>query len=442
VPSDLPSIQFPCPCGHPFDEPLDRAGAAIQCPKCGRLNDVPTLSDLQSLSADGTLLLKPGAPHVEPHRVAVVNRHFNPHRTDAHGNEIDLRNTHDDLADIGAPPEPDQIPLRGDDARPAKPKYDPLTGELIRPLKLATPAAGEDPSKIPVAKRALTYAAGDAAHVMNARRIFVAMLMPANFVVMVFVFLAYFAYEMLFELLGFYILNMVGAMPTLYTLPLAALLMAHYANTLEDNGPNAMDELPRPLRSLSLNDDLFTPFSSMFMAIVLCFLPPFLVFKYAPPQFMVVSIVPLALGLFFFPAVFLTTVTAGTTYNLRPDRLAAVIRVSGGQYLTSLLAWTLALPLFAFSLFGVYMIPVALREKHLWIYKFNMPALHFPILFLSIMIIHFACWHLGLIYRNHHDHFPWILQRHLSTRRQAEAAKAAEIRARRRRAGTRTNPVK
>ena len=438
MPANVPSIQFPCPCGHQFDEPVDRAGAAIQCPKCGRLNDVPTLSDLQSLSADGTLLLKPDAPRAERHRVAVVNRHFNPHRTDAQGNEIDLRNTHDDLADIGAPPEADQIPLRQEDARPAKPKYDPLTGELIRPIKLATPAAGEDPRNIPVAKRALTYAAGDAAHVMNARRIFVAMLMPANFVVMVFVFLAYFVYELLFGLIGFYLFNVVGAMPTLFMVPLAFLLMAHYANTLEDNGPNSMDELPRPLRSMSPADDIFGPFASMFTALILCFLPAFLVFNNAPPQFKVITVVPLALGLFFFPAVFLTTTTSGTSYNLRPDRLTAVVRASGGHYLASLFAWALALPLFAFSLFGVYMIPIALREKHLWIYKFNMPAIHFPLLFLSIMVMHFACWHLGLIYRNHHEHFPWILQRHVSTRRQAEAAKAAEIRARRRR----PNPVR
>jgi hypothetical protein len=438
VPSDVPSIQFPCPCGHVFDEPIDRAGSAIQCPRCGRLNDVPTLSDLQSLSADGTLLLKPDTPKVERHRVAVVNRHFNPHRTDARGNEIDLRNTHDDLADIGAPPETDQIPLRKEDARPAKPKYDPLTGELIRPIKLATPAAGEDPANIPVAKRALTYAAGDAAHVMNARRIFVAMLMPANFVVMVFVFLAYFAYEMIFGLIGFYLFNVVGAMPTLYMLPLAFLLMAHYANTVEDNGPNSMDELPRPLRSLSPADDVLGPFANMFVSLMLCFLPAFLVLKNVPPQFKIITVVPLALGLFFFPAVFLTNVTSGTSYNLRPDRLAGVVRASGAHNLATLFAWTLALPLFAFSLFGVYMIPIGFREKHLWIYKFNMPAIHFPLLFLSIMAIHFACWHLGLIYRNHHERFPWILQRHVSTRRQVEAAQAAKIRARRRRA----NPVR
>jgi hypothetical protein len=436
VPSNVPSIHFPCPCGHLFDEPLDRAGAALQCPKCGRLNDIPTLSDLQSLSADGTLLLKPDAPRVERHRIAVVNRHFNPHRLDAHGNEIDLRNTHEDLADVGAPPESDQIPLRQKDARPAKPKYDPVTGELIRPIQLATPAAGEDPANLPVARRALTYAAGDAAHVMNARRILLAMFMPANFVVMFFIFLAYFFYEMLFGLIGIYLFNLVGAMPTLYTLPLAILLMAHYANTLEDNGPNSIDELPRPLRSLSPVDDIINPFSSMFIALILCFLPAFLVFKNTPPQFQVISVVPLALGVFFFPAVFLTSTTSGTSYNLRPDRLASVVRAAGGHYLTSLLAWTLALPLFAFSLFGVYLIPFALREKHLWIYKFNLPALHFPILFLSIIIMHFACWHLGLIYRNHHEQFPWILQRHVSTRRRVEAAQAAQIRARSR------NPVR
>jgi hypothetical protein len=440
VPSNVPSIQFPCHCGYVFDQPVDRAGSAVQCPKCGRLNDIPSLSDLQSLSADGTLLLKPSAPKPEPRRIAQVNRHFNPHRVDAQGNEIDLRNTHDDLADIGVAPEADEIPLRAQDARPAKPKYDPVTGELIRPIKLATPAGANDPKNIPVAQRALTYAAGDTAHIMNARRILVAMFMPANFVVMFFIFLAYFIYEMAFGLIGIYLLNLIGLMPTLYTVPLAFLLMAHYANTVEDNGPSSIDELPRPLRSLSPFDDVISPFSNMFTALVLCFLPALLLFNALPPQLKIVTVIPLALGLFFFPAAFLTAVTAGTSYNLRPDRLVGVVRAAAGQYILSLFVWTLALPLFAFSLFGVYMIPIALREKHLWIYKFNLPILHFPVLFLSIIVIHFACWHLGLIYRNHHDNFPWIMQRHVSTRRQAEAAKAAEIRARRRK--PRTTPAK
>ncbi|MDB5321365.1 MAG: hypothetical protein JWN40_2996 [Phycisphaerales bacterium] len=429
--SPEPSIRFPCHCGHPFEVPADQAASSIQCPKCGRLNDVPSLSDLENISGDGTLLLKPSVPKPEPKRLAQVDRHFAPRRVDRKGNEIDLRNTHDDLADIGAPPEGDQIPLREQDARPAKPKYDPITGELIRPLKIATPPPPEQ-EKIPVAQRALTYASRDTAHVMNARRIFISLFMPANFVVMIFIFIFYFVFQMTVGLIGFYLFNILGLMPSLYNLPLAFLLMAHYANTVEDNGPESIDELPRPLRNLSFAQDIFGPFSNMFTALAYCFLPAAALFIALPPQIKAVAVLPLALGLFFFPAALLTAITGTTVLNLRPDRLAGVIRISAGQYMVSFFVWLLALPLFAFSLFGVYLIPVQFREDHLWIYQFNRPALAFPVLFLSIIVMHFATWHLGLIYRHHHDKFPWVLQKHYSARREAEAAQAAEVRARRR----------
>jgi hypothetical protein len=378
------------------------------------------------------MMLQPAVIKPEPKRLATVDRAFNPRRTDKAGNEIDMRNTHDDLANIGAPPEGDQIPLRDDDARPAKPKYDPLTGELIRPIKMVKTPAQEDPRNVPVAQRALTYAARDTMHVMTAGRIFVALFMPVNVVVMIFVFIFYFAYTMTVGLIGIYLLNMLGLMSTLYTLPMAFLLMSHYANTLEDNGPEAIDELPRPLRSLSMADDIWNPFCNMFTALCVCFLPAVIVYSVLPPQFKAVAVLPLALGLFFFPAAFLTAVTGGTALNLRPDRLAGVIRASAGQYTVAFFAWLIALPLFVFSLFGIYIIPEQVREDHLWLFNFNRPIVHFPLLFVSIIAMHYACWHLGLLYRQHHERFPWILQKHVSARRIAENAKAAEIRAQRR----------
>ena len=39
-------ISFACRCKHRFSLPDDQAGGIIQCPDCGRLNDVPTLDDL------------------------------------------------------------------------------------------------------------------------------------------------------------------------------------------------------------------------------------------------------------------------------------------------------------------------------------------------------------------------------------------------------------
>lgn len=50
-------IRFSCRCNHPFQLDKSEAGGLAQCPKCGRLNDVPTLSDLPNLAEDGTYQL-------------------------------------------------------------------------------------------------------------------------------------------------------------------------------------------------------------------------------------------------------------------------------------------------------------------------------------------------------------------------------------------------
>jgi hypothetical protein len=44
-------------------------------------------------------------------------------------------------------------------------------------------------------------------------------------------------------------------------------------------------------------------------------------------------------------------------------------------------------------------------------------AIGSPALLLGIYLFHFACWHLGLLYRANHERFPWILQRHVQSRR-------------------------
>lgn len=424
-------IQFPCHCGHPFTVPADRAGSTIQCPKCGLLCDIPMLSELENLSDDGTLLLKPAPIKPEPSRIAAVDRHFGPSRTDRNGNEIDLRNTHDDLANIGAAPEEGQIPAGRKDAKPAKPKYDPVTGELIRPLQLANKPQAEEAKNIPVAARALTYAAGDASHIITLGRIFIQLFMPVNIVVILFIFAFYFCFQ-LFGLFGMYLFAAAGLIPTLFNIPLAMQMMAHYVNVLEDTGPNTFDELPRPLRNLSFNDDFFRPFCNMTLSLCYCFLPAVFSFILLPGKFAALGVLPLALGFLFFPAVLLTTTAGGSLFNLRPDRLAGMIRIAGGQYTLSFLLWLIGLPLLTESLFSVLLIPASFRDEHEWIYLFNKPIIAMPLLFVTIVLLHFASWHLGMIYRWFHQEFPWVLQHHVSARREAEAKKAAEIRAMRR----------
>ena len=45
------------------------------------------------------------------------------------------------------------------------------------------------------------------------------------------------------------------------------------------------------------------------------------------------------------------------------------------------------------------------------------PQIMLPLTAVSVYLTHFFCWHLGLLYRAHQEEFPWILQRHISKRR-------------------------
>ena len=76
-----------------------------------------------------------------------------------------------------------------------------------------------------------------------------------------------------------------------------------------------------------------------------------------------------------------------------------------------------------FRLFAEPSAPMPRRAK---------PILVYPMLMIAIYLAHFFCWHLGLIYREHANRFPWILQRHVSARVQDELQRAAAIRAQRR----------
>jgi hypothetical protein len=101
------------------------------------------------------------------------------------------------------------------------------------------------------------------------------------------------------------------------------------------------------------------------------------------------------------------------------------------------------------TLLGAPMIPNFLLVKLMRLSFFNFYPVVFFVVLLSIYITHFFCWHLGLMYRAHHDVFPWVLQRHekkprkdamsqlelqRAAQRRREVAKIA--RANRERAGT------
>ncbi len=431
-------IRFPCHCGRRFALTADHANGTVQCPDCGRLNDVPSLSDLDSISSDdGTLLMKEAPPLPPTNRVADVDRAFRPRRVDDHGREIDQRQQLEDLVDVGAPPEDDVIPLRGDDARPSKPKYDPVTGELIRPMQLARTDDMVPVEAIPVAKpvQSLVYATGDAARRIDVRRILVDLCFPTNMVVMLFILVLHLLNQMAtFALVGgFFFIAPVAVI-------LSALILAHYGNTIDETGPEEMDELPRPIRGMSFSEDIWRPFVHVAGSLMICYGPAVLVLTRTglPPRLTAMLAIFFAVaGSLFLPAVLLTSATSGTLFNLRPDRLIGVIRAARGHYLISVFAWLLTIAAYVVATTGSLMMIVRLfapagaaaapaTARPLFVY---------PLLMIAIFCAHFFCWHLGLIYRDRHAEFPWVLQRHVSQRRINEAERAAAIRAQRRKPG-------
>src|SRR5688572_11625472 len=155
-------IRFACHCKHRFEVPTELAGGAVQCPRCGKLNDVPTLSDLPNLEEDGTYRVDVERRTDNPYRLRELEIIYAKGPRDDEGDEIDLRMTAAELQPDpprGDPQDDDgggELLLEGEipaTAAETKPRYDPVTGELIRPLDIKKNAAGPaDPEHIPMAK--------------------------------------------------------------------------------------------------------------------------------------------------------------------------------------------------------------------------------------------------------------------------------------------------
>jgi hypothetical protein len=427
-------IRFVCTCGHRFEVDDEMAGSSIQCPACGLLTDVPTVSDLASFTDEGTYRLDADRPVVDdPDRLADLGIIYSKHKVDEHGNEIDLRTLpggrpkapsfYDDEEETGElelkPVEPVEV---------QRPKYDPETGELIRPLDVKKdPERDVHPSSIPMAKAAITYAAGDLQKTISPGSIALELFQPMNLVVMFFIFCVHMFSGMMFVV-------MIAAL--FFLVPpfiiLQALILSHYGNVIDDTGRNQTDDLPRPLRDLSWYDDIWSSFVAMFGGIMITFVVPalavggllaFMPFG-APIALLVGALIGTAIG----PAVLLTTNTSGSTLNLRPDRLLQVIHACGGHYFAAVALWALAWPVYLIGWWGFFA-AMARSFGHeivlVWIIRgltgielddlgiFGEWVVVFPALVIGLYLMHYFCWLIGLLYKAHHAEFPWVLQRHV-----------------------------
>ena len=272
------------------------------------------------------------------------------------------------------------------------------------------------------------------------------LLQPANALVLGIVFACHLVSQ-IFETLAF-----TGAF-ILLLIPFAVgmMLLAHYAIVVEETGPEGRDEMPAILRNVSFVDDLVKPLWQLFLAVAISATPAILMVisaaKFgvaAGPTFLAIGLFVL-LGLIAFPAVWITTATSGSLHNLLPHRVLGVAVAAGLEYwvAVALLPVTLVVYWMAMALTSALSLMATEAGVSLALPNgttVSPPAwvlglIGYPVLALAIYLAHGFCWLLGKIYQDHHERFPWVLQRHVSTRtdpmKELERKKMDELRAKR-----------
>jgi hypothetical protein len=423
-------IKFPCKCGHLFNLTEDQAGGLAQCPRCGLLVDVPTLNDLANLNPDGTFAFSNLNLPNEDSNTADLHRAFSNTTLDSQGREKDLRTGEMRAESVG---DYDQLTQTS-----VAPRYDPVTGELIRPiqfkdevplpvLSIGVEADESEIDAVPVIPlpvvpkpkvKSLGYATGDAARQVTLKTLALELWMPANAVVIFFVFVLYLA--------GYYTTGAIRYFTSDYfdliwpflliNLPMW-LIISHAGCVIEDTGPDAIDEVPRPLRNFAFGEDIVAPLLRVLLAAAICFTIPLELYRKLDPNnpmTLPILFIFTLIGSWCFPAVVLTTVTGTTVLNLRPDRLFSVIKLCGLGYPLSVILFILATAPSIYYLTGkaFFHVPANTFFQHI-----DSITLAFPIMLMTAHLLHCFCWHLGLMYRENHPRFPWLAQRHIKVER-------------------------
>jgi hypothetical protein len=413
-------IRFSCKCGHKFELPDEEAGGMIQCDKCGLLNDIPLHQDLAAITEDGTYKLD--APPVldNPEAAAELIYVYTRGARDLYGDEKDMRTTDEELNEAKGEMIPIDEPVRSN-----APRYDPETGELIDEHELASPRKyAPDPASIPMAKRTLAYATGTAHREPSMVRGFPHMFTPPNLAVMGAIFLLHaFLWPIQFVVsAGIFFLG-VGIPPVLLA------IASHYGNVVEDIGPFEKDDFPRPLRDIEIYGDIWMPFCNVFGSLLMCYFPlmPLAIVLATqdnlPPAVPILLMAIVAgLGTFIFPAILLTLVGSGTPVNLRPDRVMNVISRCGAAYFYTTVVWIVAGFIYLWGFLGSSMAVAAAMNfttANHWYLHWRIMV---PVLVLGIILMHYFCYCVAMLYRKHHDEFPWVLQRHIPTTKRAVVA--------------------
>ena len=433
-------ISFPCNCkAQTFSLPDSEAGGLIQCPKCGRLNDIPTLDELKSYDSDGSLKIEPAHKRKKT-SVNELHRTYSNETTDDFGNEVDLRQTVDDLRTVGSK----ERAVTGK-VKPEKPRYDPLSGELVRPLDIKPPVAKKS-TLISAAdigasstadaldrnrrKNAASRLADSAHPIPTLYTLPLRLLEPINMLMIGFasVGLAIFALACMPLLAGLFF---AAPVPII----VGALVVAHYANCVEDLGPGEENDVPRFLRDAEFHGDIWKPFVRMSFSLGLCFAPAMIfALKTGGAIQFIGSGTLLMLGALAFPAVALVFCASQHVANLRPDRLLGTIVVLGGQYIPTLVLALTAVILHVAACFALLIASASLfgTDRTYLGWWWLAAGISTP---LAVYVGHLAAWWLGILYRRNEGHFPWVFEMHERARMEHKRLKVlAELEKNRQRA--------
>lgn len=408
-------IKFPCKCGFEFEVADEMAGQPLQCPRCMLLNEVPLLSDLAQLEDDGTIRMEPITLEEEGAREQELKRTYLPRRHDETGEEIDMRQTFQQIIEAGA----DEIPMElKDQVRPGAPKYDPVTGELIKPLSVR---GDEAKSVIPIATGPPTLHYDKTHHLSSLSMWQAPMLLftPGSAAVLLIMFALH-----LLALAAWVVMGAGMFFAGFVPLFIYTLTIAHLTNVVQEIGPEEKDELPTPLRGVAWYEDVVLPYWYFTFSFALSYWPAFLVLasravlhRVGPLMALQIAGALAILGTFFFPVVLLITTTSGTYINLRPDRVLGTIAAIGGKYFLVGVLWAAAA--FTYLLGMKASIEWSLNVVALFgRVKVSMPlGASLAMLAFGLYLLHMFSWSLGALYRSYHQEFPWAFQRHISTRK-------------------------
>jgi len=183
------------------------------------------------------------------------------------------------------------------------------------------------------------------------------------------------------------------------------ICLGYYALIIQDTGPREIDELPAPMRSFDVGEDIWEPFAQVAFTLFACLVPAAIVRSlFAGSDLGFVMTVVVCLGiLFIMPAVLLVSATAAVLDNYRPDRVGRIIARGGWSYIGAAVGWLLGIALLRGGLYGIFqsLTPsTQMQDEPVWIAFCQVPA--------GLFLQFYSCWLLGLIWRKHHADFGWV----------------------------------